>query len=110
MEPLHRWVLHHGQTRPGVVDVELDVAVLVGAGAGAVVSREEPADQAILDHLGRQRVGQVDVRDRLGLAEHRADLASIVTAEVGPHTLTKVGRLSHVQDLVGLAAEHVHAG
>ena len=47
--------------------------------------------------------------DRLGLAQHRADLAAIVAAEVAPNALAEVGRLADVQDLVAVTAEQVHA-
>ena len=109
MEALGRGILDHREPRPGTVDVELDVAVLVGASAGAVVAGEEAADQPALDHLGGERVGEIEVRHRLGFAQHRADLAPVVAAEVRPDALAKIGRLADVEDLVALTAEHVDA-
>ena len=44
--------------------------VIVGAGAGAVVAGEQLADQPTLDHFGGQGVGQIEMRDRLGFAQH----------------------------------------
>ena len=48
--------------------------------------------------------------DRLRLAQHRTDLAAVVAAEVAAHPLAEVGRLAHVQHLVAVTAEQVHAG
>ena len=46
------------EARPRGVGVEPDVAVLVGAGAGAVVAGERARDQPALDDRGRQRIGE----------------------------------------------------
>ena len=93
-----------------LVDVESHVAVLVGAGADPVVAGEEPGDEARLDHLGGEWVGQLDVPDLADLAQHRADAPPVVTAEVAAHPLAQVGGLADVEHLVAMAAEHVHAG
>ena len=102
-------ILHDRETWPRGVDVETDVAVAVDAGAGAVVAGEEPGDQPALDHLGGERIREVEMRDRLRLAQHRADLAAVVAAEIGANSLTQVRRLAHVQHVVALAPEHVDA-
>ena len=91
------------------VGVEAHVAVLLDPGADAVVPGEQRRDEPALDHLGGERVGKVEVADRLRLAQHRADLAAVVAAEVAPHPLAQVGRLADVEDLVAVAAEHVDA-
>ena len=110
VQPGRRWILDHRQAWPRGVDVEAHVAVAVDSGAGAVVAGEEPRDQPALDHLGGERVGQVEVGDRLGLAQHRADLAAVLAAEVRADPLAQIRRLADVQHVVALAAEHVHAG
>ena len=46
----------------------------------------------------------------LGLAQHRADLAPIVAAEVAAHSLAQVGGLAHVEHLVVGAEEAIDAG
>ena len=103
-------VLHDRETWPRGVDVETDVAVAVDAGAGTVVAGEEPGDQSALDHLGGERIGEVEMRDRLRLAQHRADLAAVVAAEVRANSLAQVRGLADVQHVVALASEHVDAG
>ena len=108
--PVRAGVLDDGQARPRRVDVEADVAVAVGAGAGAVVPGPQPGDQAGLDDLGRQRVGQAVVAHRLGLAQHRTDAPAVLLAEVAAHPLAQVGRLADVEHLVAVPAEQVHAG
>ena len=62
-----RWMPRAGrfaddrEARPRGVGVEPDVAVLVGARAGAVVAGERARDQPALDDRGRQRIGEVEV-------------------------------------------------
>ena len=63
-----------------------------------------------LDHLGGERVGQLEVAHRLGLPQHGPDLAAVVAAEVAADPLAQVGRLADVQHLVAVTAEHVDAG
>ena len=103
-------VLDDRQPRPRRVDVEADVAVAVGVRAGAVVAGLEAGDQAGLDDLGRQRVGEAVVAHRLRLAQHRPDPPPVLAAEVAAHALAQVGRLADVQHLVAVAAEQVDAG
>jgi len=108
VQPRARRVLDDRQPRPRRVDVEPDVAVAVGAGAGPVVPRLEPGDQPGLHDLGGQRVREAVVPDRLGLAQHRPDLAAVLLAEVAAHPLAQVRRLADVEDLVAVPAEQVH--
>ena len=103
-------VLHDRQARPRRVDVEADVAVLLDPLAGAVVAGKDRGDEPALDHLGGECIGQVEVADRLGLAQHRADLAPVVAAEVAAHALAQVGGLADVEHLVAMPAEHVDPG
>ena len=103
-------ILHDRQARPRRVDVEADVAVLLDALAGPVVAGKDRGDEATLDHLGGEGVGQVEVADRLGLTQHRADLAPVVAAEIATDALAQVGGLADVEHLVAVPAEHVDAG
>ncbi len=100
-------ILDDRQPRPRRLDVEAHVAVLVGAGAGPVVAGEHARDQSRLDHLGGERIGQLQVSDSLHLAQHRADPAAVVATEVAPHPLSEVGGLADVEDLVAVAAEQI---
>ena len=64
----------------------------------------------MLDHFGSQGIREIQVHDGLCFAQHRADLAAVVAAEVGPHALAQVRRLADVQHVIALAPEHVDPG
>ncbi len=98
MDALLGRVLHNRQTGPGLVDVELDVAVLVDACPRAVEPGQHSRDQALLDHLGGDGVGQLQVPHALGFAQHWANLAPVVTTEVAPYPLAQIGCLADIQD------------
>ena len=100
--PLFATVSTTRQSWPGAVDVEPYVAVLVRSCAGPVVARQHAADQPGFDDLGGERIGELDVLHSLRLAQHRADLASIVAAEVAADALTQVGGLADVEDAIAV--------
>ena len=97
------------EARPRCVDIETDVAVAIGAGAVAVVARQQSTDEACFDDLRRQRIGQLDVAHRLRLAKEGADLASVVSPEVAAHALAEIGGFADVEHLSTTIAEHVDA-
>ncbi len=66
-------------------------------------------DVAQFEHLGSENVGRGDVGDALRLSKQGPDLAAVVAAEVAAYSLTEIGGLADVQDLVVCAAEQIDA-